>query len=93
MRPRQSPMGHRSLRGWTGNELDTNEGDAWQISEGPRSACSSWRSSQSATPPLWAAARPQGQPAARYLGEFLGAEAVLLFSMSLVLATLLTFIV
>lgn len=41
---------------------------------------------------LWIAARPEGQPTARYLGEFLGAEAVLLFSLSLVLATLLTFI-
>jgi len=41
---------------------------------------------------LWALARPPGQPTARYVGEFLGAEAVLLFSISLVLATLLTFI-
>src|SRR6202166_3529798 len=38
---------------------------------------------------LWIAARPDGQPGGRYLGEFLGVEAVLLFSCSLVLATLL----
>jgi len=38
---------------------------------------------------LWASARPGGQPDGRYLGEFFGAEAVLLFSCSLVLATLL----
>jgi hypothetical protein len=38
---------------------------------------------------LWVAARPGGQPSGRYLGEFLGAEAVLLFSCALVLATLL----
>ena len=38
---------------------------------------------------LWVVARPGGQPSGRYLGEFLGAEAVLLFSCALVLATLL----
>lgn len=38
---------------------------------------------------LWVAARPPGQPAARFVGELCGAEAVLLFSCSLVLATLL----
>ena len=38
---------------------------------------------------LWVAARPSGQPGGRYLGEFFGAEAVLLFSCTLVLATLL----
>ena len=38
---------------------------------------------------LWVVARPSGQPGGRYVGEFFGAEAVLLFSCSLVLATLL----
>ena len=38
---------------------------------------------------LWLLARPDGQPAGRFFGELLGAEAVLLFSISLVLATLL----
>ncbi len=38
---------------------------------------------------LWIVARPSGQPSGRYLGEFFGLEAVLLFSCSLVLATLL----
>ena len=38
---------------------------------------------------LWVVARPGGQPGGRYLGEFFGVEAVLLFSCSLVLATLL----
>ncbi len=38
---------------------------------------------------LWFLARPSGQPTGRYLGEFFGVEAVLLFSCSLVLATLL----
>ena len=36
---------------------------------------------------LWVVARPGGQPDGRYLGEFFGVEAVLLFSCSLVLAT------
>ena len=39
---------------------------------------------------VWVAARPSGQPTARFVGEVCGAEAVLLFSCSLVLATLLT---
>ena len=38
---------------------------------------------------LWLAARPSGEPGRRFLGELCGAEAVLLFSCSLVLATLL----
>ena len=38
---------------------------------------------------LWMVARPPGQPTSRYAGEICGAEAVLLFSFSLVLATLL----
>jgi predicted ferric reductase len=38
---------------------------------------------------LWVVARPSGQPGGRYVGEFFGDEAVLLFSCSLVLATLL----
>ncbi len=38
---------------------------------------------------LWAVDRPGGQPGGRYFGEWLGAEAVLLFSCALVLATLL----
>ena len=38
---------------------------------------------------LWFLARPSGQPGGRYVGEFFGVEAVLLFSCSLVLATLL----
>ena len=38
---------------------------------------------------LWLLARPDGQPAGRFFGELCGAEAVLLFSISLVLATLL----
>ena len=38
---------------------------------------------------LWALARPGGQPNGRYLAEFFGVEAVLLFSCALVLATLL----
>jgi predicted ferric reductase len=41
---------------------------------------------------LWVLARPDGQPTGRYLGEFFGVEAVLLFSCALVLATLLGFI-
>src|ERR1700761_4531859 len=39
---------------------------------------------------VWVAARPADQPTARFVGEVCGAEAVLLFSCSLVLATLLT---
>lgn len=38
---------------------------------------------------LWVLARPVDQPTGRYLGEFLGFEAVPLYSCSLVLATLL----
>jgi predicted ferric reductase len=38
---------------------------------------------------LWMLARPSGQPTGRYLGEIFGAEAVLLFSCTLVLATVL----
>ncbi len=38
---------------------------------------------------LWALARPVGQPTERYVGEICGAEAVLLFSCTLVLAMLL----
>ena len=38
---------------------------------------------------FWLLARPDGQPVGRFFGELLGAEAVLLFSISLVLATLL----
>ena len=38
---------------------------------------------------LWALARPSHQPTGRYIGEVCGAEAVLLLSCSLVLATLL----
>jgi predicted ferric reductase len=39
---------------------------------------------------LWVLARPSGQPLGRFVGELCGAEAVLLFSCSLVLTTLLT---
>jgi predicted ferric reductase len=42
-----------------------------------------------AYPVLWILARPSGQPLGRFVGELCGAEAVLLFSCSLVLATLL----
>ena len=42
-----------------------------------------------AFPVLWVVARPGGQPLGRFLGELSGAEAVLLFSCSLVLATVL----
>ena len=42
-----------------------------------------------AYPVLWVVARPGGQPSGRFLGELCGAEAVLLFSCSLVLATVL----
>jgi predicted ferric reductase len=38
---------------------------------------------------IWAVARPADQPTLRYLGEVLGAEAVLMFSMALVLASLI----
>jgi len=38
---------------------------------------------------LWVVARPGGQPGPRYFGELLGAEAVLQFTCSLILATLL----
>jgi predicted ferric reductase len=38
---------------------------------------------------LWVVARPGGQPLGRFLGELCSAEAVLLFSCSLVLATVL----
>ena len=38
---------------------------------------------------IWVAARPPGQPTERFVGELCGAEAVLLFSCTLVLATLL----
>ena len=41
---------------------------------------------------LWLAARPGGEPGARFLGELFGVEAVVLFSCSLVLATLLPII-
>lgn len=37
----------------------------------------------------WMAARPAGEPAQRYAGEVIGAEAVLLFALTLVLASLL----
>src|SRR3954453_17783858 len=39
---------------------------------------------------VWLLARPPGQPGGRYFGEICGAEAILLFSATLVLATLLT---
>ena len=39
---------------------------------------------------VWLVARPAGEPSGRYAGELCGAEAVLLFSCSLVLATVLT---
>ena len=42
-----------------------------------------------AYPVLWLLARPSGQPLDRFLGELCGAEAVLLFSCSLVLVTVL----
>ena len=42
-----------------------------------------------AYPVLWVVARPGGQPLGRFVGELCGAEAVLLFSCSLVLATVL----
>ena len=42
-----------------------------------------------AYPALWLLARPSGEPTARFIGEVCGAEAVLLLSCSLVLATLL----
>jgi len=38
---------------------------------------------------VWVVARPDGQPTGRFFGELCGAEAVLLFSIALVLATLL----
>src|SRR5882724_3095057 len=38
---------------------------------------------------LWLIARPPNQPTGRYVGELCGAEAVLLLSCALVLATLL----
>ena len=38
---------------------------------------------------IWLVAQPAGEPSGRYAGELLGVEAVLLFSCSLVLATLL----
>jgi predicted ferric reductase len=40
-------------------------------------------------PVVWLAARPPNEPTARYIGEICGAEALLLFSCSLVLATFL----
>ena len=43
-----------------------------------------------AFPVLWVVGRPGGQPLGRFLGELCGAEAVLLFSCALVLATVLT---
>ena len=42
-----------------------------------------------AYPALWLFARPSGEPTGRFIGEICGAEAVLLLSCSLVLATLL----
>ena len=39
---------------------------------------------------MWLVARPPSQPTNRYVGEFFGAEVVLLLSLSLVLTTLLT---
>jgi predicted ferric reductase len=42
-----------------------------------------------AYPALWLLARPPNEPTGRFVGEICGAEAVLLFSCSLVLATLL----
>jgi hypothetical protein len=41
---------------------------------------------------IWVTARPKGEPSGRFLGELCDAEAVLLFSCALVLATLLSFI-
>jgi predicted ferric reductase len=43
-----------------------------------------------AYPVLWLLARPDGEPTGRFFGELCGAEAVLLFSCSLVLATVLS---
>jgi predicted ferric reductase len=45
-----------------------------------------------ATALAWILARPAGQPDGRYAGEILGVEALLLFSCSLVLVTLLPFV-
>ena len=42
-----------------------------------------------AYPALWLLGRPSGEPIGRYIGEMCCAEAVLLLSCSLVLATLL----
>jgi hypothetical protein len=41
---------------------------------------------------LWLVARPPGQPTGRFIGELCGAEAILLFAISLVLATILPMI-
>jgi predicted ferric reductase len=43
-------------------------------------------------PVLWALERPAGQPTTRYVGEILGAEAVFLFCIALVLVTVLPWI-
>jgi predicted ferric reductase len=41
---------------------------------------------------LWLLARPAGEPAGRYVGQFLGAEAVLLLSIGLVLISMLPWV-
>ncbi len=41
---------------------------------------------------LWAVARPSGEPAGRYLGQFLGAESILLLSIGLVLISTLPWV-
>lgn len=41
---------------------------------------------------LWTLARPHGEPAARYVGQLLGAESVLLLSISLVLISMLPWV-
>ena len=41
---------------------------------------------------MWLAARPAGQPAVSYAGQFLGAEAVLLLSIGLVLISTLPWV-
>jgi predicted ferric reductase len=41
---------------------------------------------------LWLVARPSGEPAGRYLGQFLGAESILLLSIGLVLISMLPWV-
>jgi hypothetical protein len=63
--------------------------DLWLRAETPTPGGVALIAAAGANVALWLAARPTGQPTQRFVGELCGAEAILLFSVTLVLATLL----